>query len=308
MRHHYHTLDVFTDRLFGGNQLAVFPDARGLSDARMAHIARELNLSETVFVLPPETPAGTRRLRIFTPGMELPFAGHPTVGAAFLLAAIGEIPLTGNRASVVFEEGVGPVQVTIDGDLGKPTFARLSAAKLPEIGPPPPGSVDIAALLSLDLKDICDGELRPQAVSCGVPFLFVPLRTIAAVRRARLDQARWERRFARYWAPHIYLFSRETEQADSDVHARMFAPAMGIAEDPATGAAASALAGYLGARDRTATGTLRWTVEQGFEMGRPSLLYVEADKAEGAVTGIRVGGRSVLLGGGWVDLPVEPAS
>jgi trans-2,3-dihydro-3-hydroxyanthranilate isomerase len=307
MRHHYHTLDVFTDRLFGGNQLAVFPDARGLSGEQMALIARELNLSETVFVLPPETPAGTRRLRIFTPGMELPFAGHPTVGTAFLLAAIGEIPLGADGAHVVFEEGVGPVRVAIAAENGKPTFARLAVAKLPEIGPPPPSSVDIAALLSLDLKDVCDGEFGPQAVSCGVPFLFVPLRTLDAVRRARLDQPRWERRFARFWAPHVYIFARGGELPGSDVHARMFAPAMGIAEDPATGAAASALAGYLAARDRTVTGTLRWTVEQGFEMGRPSILYIEADKEDGAITGVRVGGRSVLVGGGWIDLPVEPA-
>ena len=147
------------------------------------------------------------------------------------------------------------------------------------------------------------GEHAAQAVSCGVPFLFVPLSSLDAVRRARLRRERWESTLAGYWATEVYLFSFETEQAGADLHARMFAPAMGIGEDPATGAAATALAGYLAARDRAADGTLRWVAEQGFEMGRPSILEIEADRQDGRITAIRVGGASVMVCEGSMEVP-----
>src|SRR5688572_25649292 len=164
MRHHYHTLDVFTDRLFGGNPLAVFPNAAGLGDATMAAIARELNLSETVFVFPAETAEGTRKLRIFTPGSELPFAGHPTLGTAHLLAATGEIPLPAAGEAtirIVFEEGVGPVHVTVRGENGAPTFTQLAAAMMPEVGPRPPSRERLARILGLEIGDILTGEWAP---------------------------------------------------------------------------------------------------------------------------------------------------
>ena len=148
-RYRYLTADVFTDRIFGGNQLAAFPDARGLETSRMQDVARELNLSETVFVFPPEDRRHTRRLRIFTPGRELPFAGHPTVGTGFVLAAIGDVPLAGPLTRIVFEEGVGPVPVSIRAEGGRPVFSQLSVARLPELGPEPPPREEIAAVLSL---------------------------------------------------------------------------------------------------------------------------------------------------------------
>ncbi len=138
MRYQFYTADVFTDRPFGGNQLAVFPEAGELSTRQMQRVAQELNLSETVFVFPPSSPLNTRRLRIFTPGSELPFAGHPTIGSAYILAAIGAIRCDAATTPIVFEEGVGPVAVTLHAEQGRPTFAQLSAAKLPEVGPPPP--------------------------------------------------------------------------------------------------------------------------------------------------------------------------
>lgn len=302
------TADVFTDRVFGGNPLAVFPNAVGIEGAVMQQIARETNLSETVFVLPPDDPAHTRRLRIFTPTAELPFAGHPTVGAAFVLAAIGDIALTGAQTSIVFEEGVGPVPVTIQAEDGRPVFSQLSVAKLPEFGPPAPATEDVAAMLSLDPGDVLTGEVsrqgdHPQAVSCGVPFLYVPLKDRDAVARAKIRRDIWERVLAESWASWIYLFSYETSLPDSDLHARMFAPVSGLEEDPATGAAAAAFAGYLASRDVTTDGSLRWIVEQGFEMGRPSLLHIEADKAGGEVTAVRVGGQSVLVSKGTMTLP-----
>lgn len=303
MRYRYCTADVFTDRLFGGNPLAVFPEAEGLSAAHMQSIARELNLSETVFVFPPEDPRNTRRLRIFTPGTELPFAGHPTVGSAYVLASIGEVALDGDETSIVFEEGVGPVPVSIHAVDAQPVSATLSAAQMPEVGPAPPTRAELASVLSLTAEDILDDDLSPQAVSCGVPFLFVPLTNRDALARARVHVGRWQELLADAWAPHIFVLTRDAELESSDVRARMFAPAMGIAEDPATGAAATALGGYLAARDSATDATLRYVVEQGFEMGRPSIINVETDKRAGEIVAIRVGGSSVLVGRGEIELP-----
>jgi trans-2,3-dihydro-3-hydroxyanthranilate isomerase len=299
----YYTADVFTDRVFGGNPLAVLPDARGLDAASMQLIAREFNFSESVFVLPPDDAAHTRRLRIFTPGGELPFAGHPTVGTAFILASSGALDLTGNLTRIVFEEGVGPVPVAIRARDGVPYYTQLSAAKMPEFGPEPPPVAEIARAFSLNPGDFLGGEYAPQAVSCGVPFLFAPLANRAALARIRLDRAAWERSLSGFWAPEVFLFSFETERPSSDLHARMFAPRLGVPEDPATGAAATALAGYLSRRDRSPAAKLSWVVEQGFEMGRPSLLEVEAERQGGKVTAIRVGGASVMVSRGILSLP-----
>ena len=301
-RYAFHTLDVFTDRIFGGNPLAVFPNGVGLETEQMQAVARELNLSETVFVLPPDEPDHTRRLRIFTPGTELPFAGHPTIGTAHLLAAIGEIPLDGSETHIVLEEGVGPVAVTIRASAGHPTFAQLSAARMPERGPASPPIGDIADVLSLATDDIMS-EPPPAAVSCGVPFLFVMLGNLDALARAQTRHAAWQRTLAGYWAPHMYLLAPADGDPSTTYRARMFAPAMGIAEDPASGAAAAALAGYLAPLQAKVRGTVHWTVEQGVEMGRPSRLEVEADLSDGKVIAIRVSGSSVLVSHGEMEIP-----
>jgi trans-2,3-dihydro-3-hydroxyanthranilate isomerase len=294
-RYRYLTADVFTDEPFGGNQLAVFPDARGIAEHRLQDVAREFNFSETTFVYPPDDPAHTRRVRIFTPGTELPFAGHPTVGTAHVLAAIGDLTLEGPVTHIVFEELVGPTPVAIRSERGLPTFCQLSVAKLPEEGPPPPSNEALAAALGLEPSEVLDGEWAPRGWTCGVPYLFVALRDRDAVARSAGRSDAWERALAGTWAPELFDFAREGERAGSDLHARMYAPAFGIAEDPATGSAAAALAGYLAKRDPRRDGTLRWIVEQGFEMKRPSILEVEADVARGAVTGVRVGGATVLV-------------
>ena len=296
------TADVFTGTRFGGNQLAVIPDARGISDDDMQAITREFNFSETTFVLPPTDPTFSRRVRIFTPGKELPFAGHPTVGTAHVLAALGEIPLTGDETRIIFEEGVGPVPVLIRSVDGRPVFAQLQAAKLPEIGPPPPSRAVLAEMLSLDKNDLPGGDFAPQAISCGVPFLIVPLRDRRAVSKAKLRLDRWEQTLASYWAPEIFIFAREAERPGSQIRARMFGPGVAVMEDPATGSAAVSLAGYLAARDPLRDGTLTWVIEQGFEMGRPSILHAEADKANGAVTALRVGGETVIVSRGTLEL------
>jgi trans-2,3-dihydro-3-hydroxyanthranilate isomerase len=302
MRARYLTADVFTDHRFGGNQLAVFPDASGIDPALYQNIAREFNYSETTFVLPPDDPSHTAKVRIFTPGGELQFAGHPTVGTAHVLATIGAVPLTGSETRIVFEEGVGPVPVTIRATNGKPRFAQLSAAKLPEVGPPPPPRETLAAMLGLAAGDLLDGSTPPQSVSCGTPFLFVPLRDRATVGRARIRGDLWETALAGYVTGKVFLFAMDAEYPGHHVRARMFAPGIGVPEDPATGSACAALAGYLAARVPRQDGTLQWIVEQGFEMGRPSILEVEADKEGGRITASRVGGQTVVVCEGAMEL------
>ena len=302
MRARFYTLDVFTDRIFGGNPLAVFPDAAKIPESALQSIALELNLSETVFVYPPADPKHTRRVRIFTPVFEMPFAGHPTVGCAFALAALGEIPLDG-EARIVLEEVVGPVPVLVRGEFKKPTFAQLSVAKRPETGPPPPGRTHLAEMLSLDPSDILGGMTAPQGISCGYPFLMVPLRDLDAVRRARVRLEQWDAALKSYWAPDVMVFARDAER-EGVIRARVFVPSQGIIEDPATGSAVAALGGYLGARESAASGNFSYVVEQGFEIKRPSILELEVDKAEGEVTAVRVGGSAVMVSEGMMDVPL----
>ncbi len=340
--HRYFTLDVFTTRRFGGNPLAVFPFAHHIPDRYLQPIAREFNYSETVFLYPPQDPAHTRRARIFTPSDELPFAGHPTVGAAHLLAAMGEVELTGDETRIVLEEGVGAVPVLIRASGGAPVFAQLTAAMAPEVGPPPPAADVLAHMLSLDTSDIVTAATPaapaaassdapwalasdapravasdapgpasgdgPEAVSCGLPFLFVPVRSRDAVRRARVRMEPWEQVLARYWAPQIMVFWRangthtDGTHTPRELHARVFVPGLSVPEDPATGSAATALGGYLAAREPARDGTLRWVLRQGEDMGRPSTIEIEAEKRDGRTTAIRCGGSSVIVCEGTISL------
>lgn len=297
----FHTLDVFTHRTFGGNPLGVFPDATHLPDVLMQSIAREMNLSETVFLGPPEGD-GDARVRIFTPGREVPFAGHPTVGSAIFLASLlDDSPAAGIR-TLVLEENVGPVPVDVHFKEGDPVSARFTTAVLPEHRPSPLARAELAAVVGLDEGDL-HGELTPEMVSCGLPFYVVPVASLEAIRRAVLDMGRWQRLVAPLWAEHVYLVCMEAEGREVDVHVRMFAPAVGVPEDPATGSAAAALGGYLSKVDGSEAGALRWTVEQGLEMGRPSFLQVEADRSGGTTTAVRVGGSAVFVSQGIMSVP-----
>jgi trans-2,3-dihydro-3-hydroxyanthranilate isomerase len=309
MSYAFHTTDVFTGSLHGGNPLAVIPDARGLSDRQMLAITREFNYSETVFVFPPDLKTNTRRVRIFTPGGELPFAGHPTVGCAFVLASIGEIPLRSDETRVVLEEGVGPVAVLIRSKDGKPVFVQLTAARLPEIKDPPPPPETLCEILSLEPSHIvADDMIEPEAVSCGVPFLFIPLKKPEMLSWVKVDALKWEQALREYWAPEMFVFSTEDWShifEGGHIRARMFAPGIGIGEDPATGSAAAALAGFLGLRSETRDGTVRWTLDQGVEMGRPSRLEMEVDLKRGQLEAIRVGGASVMVSSGALHIAGE---
>jgi len=300
--HRYHLLDVFTDEIFGGNQLAVFPDAATIAPELMQPIARELNLSETVFVLPSFTDGATHRMRIFTPASELPFAGHPTIGTACLLAALGQVELRGGNASIVFEQGAGNVPVTVHAD-GQRCSAQLTAARRPELREPGLTREQLAALLSLDADDVLDDARHaPMAVSTGSAFLFVAVRDRAALARCRLDLTRWARDLESAWARNVFVYTGVEEIDAAPIRARMFAPALGIPEDPATGSAATALAGLLASRIGR-DGVFTWRMEQGVEMGRPSRLEIEADVRGGVVTATRVGGAAVIVGEGMLRLP-----
>jgi trans-2,3-dihydro-3-hydroxyanthranilate isomerase len=312
--HRFVTVDVFTDRPFGGNPLAVFPDARPIPEEYLLPIAREFNYSETTFVYPPADPRHTRRVRIFTPAAELPFAGHPTVGTAHVLAAIGEVPLDGDGTRLLLEEGVGVVPVDVRVEGGAPTFAQLTAAKLPEAGTSPDVAT-LADVLSLDAADFLGGAYAPTVMSAGIPFLLVALRSRDAVRRSRVRLDAWERTLKGTDASEVMVFALDAEAPDAGaanagaeprsapaVRARVFVPGLSVPEDPATGSACAALGGYLAARTPRDDGTLRWTVAQGVEMGRPSEIHVEVDKSAGAVAAVRVGGRSVLMSEGSLTL------
>jgi len=285
----FHIVNVFTDGGAGGNPLAVVPNAVGLTDDQLQARASEFGLSETAFVLPPRS-GGSFRLRIFTPTTELPFAGHPTIGSAVVVAGLHETDPAVPERRLVIEEAAGTVDVSVQPERDGLGFGRLTIPHPPIGGPPPPSKRSLAALLSLTVVDLADG-LAPAAISCGVPFLLVPLRDTAALREARLDHARWLRVLAAHWAPHLYLFAPADAGSGLDYGARMFAPALGIAEDPATGGAAVTLAAYLGEHLPTANSTTAWVIGQGAEVGRPSVLHAEAVKAAGRVVLTRVGGQ-----------------
>ena len=307
MTYQFHTVDVFTDTQFGGNPLAVLPDARGLTDEQMRSIAREFNYSETTFVLPPENPAHTRRVRIFTPGSELPFAGHPTVGTAHVLTEIGDLQLDGDETRIVFEEGVGPVPVLIRSRDGKPRFCQLTTARAPEKSPKRYDAATVASILSLSPDDLdVGGPYGIESASAGVPFLFVPLKDRDALKRARIDTATYEKEVDSSWTTQLFVFTEDDESkarngalsGEGVMRARMFGPGVGVPEDPATGGACAAFGGYLAWRSTKRDGMLRYTVHQGVEMGRPSLIEVETDITDGVVSVVRVGGASVMVSSG----------
>lgn len=291
-------VDVFTDRPFGGNPLVVFPQAPELPADLMQSIAKEFNLSETVFVRPPDDPAHHARLRIFTPAVELPMAGHPTIGAAFVLAAEGLITTRPGATPVVFEEGVGPIEVTIH-RAGEAITSVEMRQPSPVFGPVFGDRGLAARLLSLDVTDLRD-DLPLQTVSCGVPYLLVPVKTLDAVRRIRLRMDVYEEHFAT--SPDteaIYAFTLETIDPASTAHCRMFAPAGGVPEDPATGSAAGPLGCYLCARGLTET---PMTIEQGHEVGRASLIRVITNTWSSACVEPRIDGSSVSVGRGRITL------
>ena len=287
----YFVLDVFSDQPYAGNPLAVVLDADALHTRQMQRIAREFNLSETVFVQAPTCEEALARARIFTPNKELPFAGHPTVGTACLLAELGLAP-QGEDVSFVLDEAVGPVPVRVVRREGFPSFGQLSVAQLPVYGPDAPPVEVLAAMLGLKTQDILAEPAGPRSVSCGVPYLMVPLCSPEVLASVSFDLVLWREHLSKAWADHVLVYARGQED---DWRLRMFAPGSGVMEDPATGSAAVALAGALASENGERSGSWSWLMQQGLEMGRPSKLYAEADKRDNQVCAVRVGGHSVRV-------------
>jgi trans-2,3-dihydro-3-hydroxyanthranilate isomerase len=295
MRRRYVTLDVFTLKRFAGNPLAVVFEPDGLDTAAMQAIAREFNYPETVFVLPPADKAHRASLRIFTPAAELPFAGHPTVGAAVALARGGA-----KQQTFIVGEKVGLVICEValhDSDSGEASF---TLPQLPAKVGDAPDAGAIAAGLGLTAGEIAT-DLPGGEWSAGLPFILVPVKSLAAMAKARPQGERFEAAFARRGPGKAFLFCRETAEQGSAFHARMFAPGMGIPEDPATGSAIAALGGLLAGHAGLGDGTHRLRVEQGYEMGRPSQIDLMLTIAGGKLTAGAIGGGAVVVTEGVIE-------
>ncbi len=302
MPRRFHTLDVFTDTKTAGNPLAVVHDCDGLDTAAMQAIAREFNLSETVFVLPPDDPVNTAKIRIFTPAGELPFAGHPTVGTGVLLALVRAPELVrGSGVVIALEEGIGLVKVEVTRPQGRATRGIFALPRLPALPEAPPRDAALVAkALGLALEDIgLEGHAVGNA-SAGVPYTMVPIRSLEALARAKsMPTPDFDAAFGGTSHPCCYLYARDGERR---WRTRMFAPTLGMIEDPATGSAAAAFAGTLMAFEPPGNGETQHVVMQGVEMGRPSEIVLTLDVEAGRLASATIGGAAVIVSKGEIDL------
>lgn len=296
MARRFSTLDVFTHRPFSGNPLAVVRDCEGLDAQAMQSIAREFNLSETVFILPPRDPINTARVRIFTPMRELPFAGHPTIGTAVLIGLTeAQGLMKAQDILIALEEEVGVISCTVGFDNQGVARARFTLPKLPEPAGIAGESLAIAQALGLDESDIGFENHAPTIFSAGNPFCFVPIATRAAIERAQPNLAAWPQAFGHMQRGACYLYTRQCVDQQHQFHARMFAPSLGISEDPATGSAVAAFAAVLMQSDKIADGSHVVSIEQGYAMGRPSLITLALDVLDGKLMEASIGGSAVLV-------------
>ncbi|MDY6963433.1 MULTISPECIES: PhzF family phenazine biosynthesis protein [Pseudorhizobium] len=304
MTRRYGIYDVFTDTVLAGNPLAVIFDGDGLDDDVMQAVAREMNLSETVFVLPATNPAHTAKLRIFTPSRELPFAGHPTVGTAVALAELQ----TGSDGDLdmvcVLEENVGPVRCAVRLRAASVGFAEFDLPRTPVAIDLPLDRQGLADALSLNAASIGFENHRASVWSAGVPFVLIPVHNLASVQSLEFNASLWEKvaPFADGGLASPYVYCRGGVHHQARFHARMFSPDMGIAEDPATGSAVAALAGAIHHFDDLPDGHHPLLVEQGVEIGRPSYIHLHIDVKEGAIAKARIGGQAVRLARGTLEL------
>jgi trans-2,3-dihydro-3-hydroxyanthranilate isomerase len=303
MRYRFFTCDVFTDTRFGGNQLAVHPEAEGLTVEQMQQIAREFNFSETTFVLPPEQ-GHDRRVRIFTPTQEVPFAGHPNVGTAFVLAKMGAFGPLDARRTVIFEEDAGLVAVTIERREGERIACELKAPQRLSLGATVAPEA-VAAAVNLQGDDVVATAHEPVVASVGLPFVIAELRDRDALERARPNLAGAEALLAAgAEVPDVHVYVRSDGRSGDgfDLRTRMFSPLDGIPEDPATGSANCVLAALLSHLEAERDGAFAYRIAQGFEMGRPSVLEARTEKRDGEVTGVWIGGESVMVSEGFIEV------
>ena len=292
MKLDYLLLDVFTRERLKGNPLAVVLKADLLLDDQMQAIAAEFNLSETVFICRPTLERHTARVRIFTPKVELPFAGHPTVGAAVVLG------LQGRSSAVRLEEGVGLVTCVIEQAEKRGAFARFALPQLPQKAGEPPSVAAIAQVFGIEPEEVGCGPYQPAVYSAGNLFYLVPVQSAATLRRIGLDRRGWADVFP-LGRHSVFVFTETPEEPSNRLAARMFSPGMGLGEDPATGSAAAALIGLLA--EHAPDGQTELMLRQGVEMGRPSQIAVQFRKADGVLTHGGIGGHAVIIGEGVLD-------
>ncbi len=305
MKYQYYIADVFTDRVFNGAQIAVFPKADGLDAEMMALLAKELNLSETVFIFHrTQDDDGCRRMRIFSPLGEINFAGHPIIAAAYVLAISGDIALTDPLTKLVIEQNAGRIEVNISSKDGQPGLVQFSRSSASIIDRFAPSDDELCRLLGLQLADLDHKKYSPRLVSCGFPYLVVPVWNYESVRKARFNYAAWSQSAApQTAAQEILLFAPKSSGPEADFNVRLLGPNIGIHDDPPVGSAMPAFCCYLCSFEQTQKGTHVFAVERGDQFSRRSLIQLEMDNKGLENLTIRVGGQAVLFAEGCVNLP-----
>ncbi|MBL8884576.1 MAG: PhzF family phenazine biosynthesis protein [Hyphomicrobium sp.] len=299
----YYILDVFTERAFGGNPLAVVQDADRLTVAEMQAIAREFNLSETVFVRKPTAPGHTAKVRIFTPTREVPFAGHPTLGTAALLAELRMPVVNGERDAIIaLEEEIGSVRVGVRLRAGAAAFGEFDAPRLPDQAEVMKQRDELAAALGLIASEVGFENHKPTLVRDTNVFAYVPAANLEAMAKVRVAASHWARAFSDKGVLGVYVYTRQCVRAHSAFHARLFAPDAGVPEDPATGSASIGLARVIHHFDDLTDGTHKLQIEQGIEMGRPSCISLAITVDRGNLTGVRIGGHVVRVAQGKLNV------
>jgi len=295
----YYIADVFTNKIFSGAQIAVFPNADRLSNQQMSLIASEMNLSETVFVSNPSGDEFKRRMRVFSPLGEIDFAGHPIIATAFVLASSGSITLDDDNTSLTFEQNAGDIEVNISSTDGKPTFVQFTNKVSSIIDRHTPSEIELAEFLSIDVAEIDSKKFSTRLVSCGFPYLVVPVWNYETVRNAKFNFAAWSQSSAPHTAAQeILLFSPKTPYKDSNFNARLLGPHIGVHEDPPVGSAMPAFLSYLASFDFTQQGTHAFAVDRGDDKHRRSVLNIEMDHKGQSELALRIGGEAVLVAEG----------
>jgi len=304
VNYNYYIADVFTRQIFNGAQIAVFANADGLSNQQMKLVARELNLTETVFVFHPESESTKRKMRIFSPLGEVDFAGHPIIATAYVLGSCGDINLTEAITPLVFEQNIGLIDVNISANQGKPFFVQFSRKVSSIVDRFAPSNEEIASFLSIQESELDHKKYYPRLLSCGLPYLIVPVWSYETVRNAKFNYSAWSQSIApQTAAQEILLFAPKTPFVDSDFNARLLGPRIGIHEDPPIGSAMPAFAAYLCSFEHTRKGTHTFAIDRGDTLSRRSVLNVEMDHKGLEELALRVGGEAVMVAEGMMTIP-----
>ncbi len=299
----YYIADVFTQHLFSGAQIAVFPNAAGLDDNTMTLIARELNLTESVFIFRSNSAKNHYRMRIFSPTAEIAFAGHPIIAAAYVLGISGHIDLSESITPLIFEQPAGLIEVNISSENGMPSFVQFTRRTASVIDRFAPSDEELAQFLGIKQAELDHKKYAPRLVSCGFPYLIVPVWQYDSVRKAKFNYAAWSQSIApQTAAQEILLFAPHTPHQDSDFHARLLGPRIGLHDDPPVGSAVPALCAYLCSFEHTQKGTHVFTLDRGEEKSRRSVIYIEMDNKREELLTIRVGGQAVISAEGMMHI------